>query len=121
MSRCHHLCCDFARQNSFLARFRRINIIFSAIALGFIPNIPNPALAGSAAATIEVSVRVVSSCPVSDNFLQNPVNATQGRFNCPASRQATTSPAAAYSESANYTLTDAPGTNGAVKILTLNF
>ena len=119
MSRFTHRRCVFIPQISLLAQLRRLSV-FGAIALGFIPNAA--ALAGSAAATIQVRARIVSSCRVSENSLQSTVNTTQGRFNCPTNgASSTSSNAAAYGESANYTVSDAPGTNGAVKILTLNF
>jgi hypothetical protein len=119
MSRRYHACCDLVRQNANLARFRRFNI-FAVISFGLILNAP--ALAGSVSATIQTRVRIVSSCRVSPNSLQSAVNTTQGRFNCPPNSQsAPSSPAMRYGESANYTLSDVPGTNGAVKILTLNF
>jgi hypothetical protein len=118
MSRFTDRRCVFIPQISPLAQLRRLSV-FGAIALGFIPNAA--ALAGSAAATIQVRARIVSSCRVSENSLQSTVNTTQGRFNCPVNSQSAISSPAAYGETANYTLSDAPGTNGAVKILTLNF
>jgi hypothetical protein len=119
MSRFTHRRCLFIPQISLLAQLHRVSV-FGTIALGLILNAP--ALAGSVSATIQTRVRIVSSCRVSVNSLQSPVNTTQGRFNCPTNgASSTSSTAAAYGESANYTVSDAPGTNGAVKILTLNF
>lgn len=110
---------DFVPQGFRLSQRLGLSVL-CAIAFALVLN--TPALAGSVKATIQVRARIVSSCQVSANSLPSAVNTNQGRFNCPTNSAASTAVnAAAYGESANYTLSDVPGTGGAVKILTLNF
>jgi len=117
VSRFERRCRDFVPQNSLLLQCLRLSVL-CAIAFALIPNAP--AQAGSVKATMQVRARIISSCRISADSLQSAVNRTHGRFNCQANGQ-TAASAPAYRESANYTLSDAPGSNGTVKILTLNF
>lgn len=119
MSRFDHRRRDFVRQSFILAQRFRLSVL-CAVAFALFLNAT--AQAGSVSASLQIRVRVVSSCLVSANSLQSAGNTTQGRFNCQtASASLTSTNAVARGESANYTLSDAPGTDGTVKILTLNF
>ena len=119
MSRCAHHRRNSAAQ-SLIPAHRLGFTAFWAITLALFLNAP--AQAGSVSASLQIEARVVSSCLVSANSLQSAANTTQGRFNCQTTSGSSTSTnAVSRGESANYTLSDAPGTDGAVKILTLNF
>ena len=110
---------DLVRQNSLRCQNLRLSFL-SAIAVLLFLN--PPAHAGSVNATLQVRARVVSSCRVSTGSLLSSANTAHGRFNCPAnSAGAASSSAAVRDTAANYTLSDAPGTAGAVKILTIDF
>lgn len=117
MSRVNHRS-DPIPQDSVQRQLRRIIFFSAALWLLLI----SPAQAGSVTATLQIRARVVTSCQVSTHSLQSVASTTQGRFNCPTNHQETIpANAATGNTSANYTLTDMPGSDGTVKILTVNF
>jgi len=119
MSRLVHRRRDFVPQSLLLPQSLGWAVLCAA---AFALFLNATAQAGSVSAMLQVRARIVSTCRVSANSLQSAGNTTQGRFNCPTNgASATSSNGAAYGESANYTVTDVPGTDGAVKILTLTF
>ena len=119
MNRIHHRYLNLVQQNSIQPRTRCLDFFYASV---FALLITAPAQAGSVSASLQIRARVVSSCRVSTDSLQSAGNVTQGRFSCLTnSAPSTSSSTAAYGESANYTLSDVPGTDGAVKMLTLNF
>jgi len=107
------------QRNSLRPRYR-YSIVFCVIVFG--TSLNAPVRGASVSASLQVRARIVSSCRVSTNSLQSAVNTREGRFNCPTSDTSSTAAnGAAHGVSANYTVSDAPGTGGAVKILTLVF
>lgn len=119
MNRCAHHRRNSVAQSLIPAHRLGLTVLW-AITLALFLNAP--ARAGSVSSTLQVRVRVVGSCRVTADSLQSPIKTTQGRFNCPGSSASSASTsAAAYGQSAIYTVSDSPGTGGAVKILTLNF
>jgi len=106
-------------RNALRARQHRLILLWVAV-LG--TSLDASAQGASVSARLQVTARVVSSCRDSTNSLQSAVTAQEGRFSCPTTNgSSTSSNAAAAGASANHTVSDAPGTDGAVKILTLNF
>ena len=119
MNRINRRYLNLVQQNSIQPRTRCLDFFYASV---FVLLITAPAQAGSVSASLQITARVVSSCRVSTDALQSVGNVASGSFSCPTNgAPLTSSNTAAYGESANYTLSDVPGTDGAVKMLTLNF
>ena len=83
-----------------------------------------PAQAGSASATLQVRARIVSSCAVSFNAVQNISTTSRGRFNCPV--PSTSDPSnplgpAPRGAAADYIITDVGESDGNLKLVTFTF
>lgn len=118
MSRCNRRG-DRVPQHSI---YPQIGCLKFIAALALLPLLNAPAQAGSTSATLQVRARVVTSCRVSTTSLDGLANTAQGRFNCPTTKESSTSSSAgANSPAANYTVSDVPDTGGSLKLLTLNF
>ncbi len=109
---------QFSNPPAIHPRLRWLNVV---LALALLSVLCPPAQAGSASATLRVTVRVVSSCSVSATSLQSIGTTAQGRFNCPSSNPSILSNSPASGAAANYTVTEVPDSGGSVKLVTINF